>query len=217
MTTNLKGRKVLVHDMCLRDGMHAKREQISVDQMVKVAKANMAAHGLDPDAVVQLDAQDPAGIAAEQARVGAFDAVMALGVIPHVVDDAAAHTPMTRLATCKEPGFLCLDIAPIAAGRRADEVRVDNRDGRIRLTLPPTPRPRTVLVAEMYRPEWEPPPGWGLRDAFGGLMFVTVPAGATAGELVYRPRQRVLLLTAAWVTIASSLLAIGLAGRRRVR
>jgi 4-hydroxy-2-oxovalerate/4-hydroxy-2-oxohexanoate aldolase len=39
MTTNLKGRKVLLHDMCLRDGMHAKREQISVGQMVKVATA----------------------------------------------------------------------------------------------------------------------------------------------------------------------------------
>ena len=39
MSTNLKGRKVLLHDMCLRDGMHAKREQISVEQMVKVATA----------------------------------------------------------------------------------------------------------------------------------------------------------------------------------
>jgi len=39
MTTNLQGRKVLLHDMCLRDGMHAKREQISVEQMVKVATA----------------------------------------------------------------------------------------------------------------------------------------------------------------------------------
>jgi 4-hydroxy-2-oxovalerate/4-hydroxy-2-oxohexanoate aldolase len=39
MTTELKGRKVLLHDMCLRDGMHAKREQISVEQMVKVATA----------------------------------------------------------------------------------------------------------------------------------------------------------------------------------
>lgn len=37
--TSLKGRKVLLHDMCLRDGMHAKREQISVEQMVKVATA----------------------------------------------------------------------------------------------------------------------------------------------------------------------------------
>ena len=39
MTSDLKGRKVLLHDMCLRDGMHAKREQISVEQMVKVACA----------------------------------------------------------------------------------------------------------------------------------------------------------------------------------
>ena len=36
---HLKGKKVILHDMCLRDGMHAKREQISVDQMVKVATA----------------------------------------------------------------------------------------------------------------------------------------------------------------------------------
>ena len=34
---NLKGRKVLVHDMALRDGMHAKREQISTAQMIEVA------------------------------------------------------------------------------------------------------------------------------------------------------------------------------------
>ncbi len=39
MDTSLKGRKVLLHDMCLRDGMHAKGEQISVAQMVKVATA----------------------------------------------------------------------------------------------------------------------------------------------------------------------------------
>ncbi|MDZ5460106.1 4-hydroxy-2-oxovalerate aldolase [Azohydromonas lata] len=35
----LRGREVLLHDMCLRDGMHAKREQISVEQMVAVATA----------------------------------------------------------------------------------------------------------------------------------------------------------------------------------
>jgi 4-hydroxy-2-oxovalerate/4-hydroxy-2-oxohexanoate aldolase len=40
---SLQGRKVLLHDMCLRDGMHAKREQISVEQMVKVATALDAA------------------------------------------------------------------------------------------------------------------------------------------------------------------------------
>lgn len=33
----LHGRRVVLHDMCLRDGMHAKREQISIPQMVEVA------------------------------------------------------------------------------------------------------------------------------------------------------------------------------------
>ena len=37
--SSLHGRKVILHDMCLRDGMHAKAEQISVEQMVTVATA----------------------------------------------------------------------------------------------------------------------------------------------------------------------------------
>lgn len=37
--SKLEGRKVIFHDMCLRDGMHAKREQITVEQMVQVATA----------------------------------------------------------------------------------------------------------------------------------------------------------------------------------
>jgi len=36
---DLKGRKVTVHDMCLRDGMHPKQHQISVDEMVAIASA----------------------------------------------------------------------------------------------------------------------------------------------------------------------------------
>ncbi|MEJ2655072.1 MAG: 4-hydroxy-2-oxovalerate aldolase, partial [Acidihalobacter sp.] len=40
---DLHGKKVTLHDMCLRDGMHAKRHQISLDQMVEVATALDAA------------------------------------------------------------------------------------------------------------------------------------------------------------------------------
>jgi len=40
---NLRGRTVKLHDMCLRDGMHAKGHQISLEQMVSVASALDAA------------------------------------------------------------------------------------------------------------------------------------------------------------------------------
>ena len=40
---NLSGRVVTLHDMCLRDGMHAKRHRITVEQMVDVATALDAA------------------------------------------------------------------------------------------------------------------------------------------------------------------------------
>ena len=38
-TTALNDRKIIIHDMSLRDGMHAKREQITIDQMVRIATA----------------------------------------------------------------------------------------------------------------------------------------------------------------------------------
>jgi 4-hydroxy-2-oxovalerate/4-hydroxy-2-oxohexanoate aldolase len=40
---NLRGQSVVLHDMCLRDGMHPKRHQISITQMVEVASALDAA------------------------------------------------------------------------------------------------------------------------------------------------------------------------------
>src|SRR5580658_228149 len=36
---NLSGKQILLHDMCLRDGMHPKRHQISIEQMLAVAGA----------------------------------------------------------------------------------------------------------------------------------------------------------------------------------
>lgn len=40
---DLSGKKITVHDMCLRDGMHPKQHQITVDEMVTVARAMDAA------------------------------------------------------------------------------------------------------------------------------------------------------------------------------
>ena len=36
---DLNGKKVTIHDMCLRDGMHAKQHKITLDQMVQAATA----------------------------------------------------------------------------------------------------------------------------------------------------------------------------------
>lgn len=40
---NLRGKEVILHDMCLRDGMHPKRHQISIAQMISVAEGLDAA------------------------------------------------------------------------------------------------------------------------------------------------------------------------------
>ena len=57
--------------------------------MVEQARANMSAHGLDPQAIAHLDVQDPLALERERVRYAPFDAVLALGVIPHVSDDEA--------------------------------------------------------------------------------------------------------------------------------
>ena len=36
-TTNLQGRRVTVHDMTLRDGMHPKRHRMTLEQMKHIA------------------------------------------------------------------------------------------------------------------------------------------------------------------------------------
>jgi len=36
---NLKNRKIQLHDMCLRDGMHAKRHQISIEETIRLSTA----------------------------------------------------------------------------------------------------------------------------------------------------------------------------------
>ena len=36
--STLTGKKVTLHDMCLRDGMHPKRHRISTEQLIAIAK-----------------------------------------------------------------------------------------------------------------------------------------------------------------------------------
>ena len=68
------------------DGIRVAGNDVS-PEMVKFARANMTRHGLDPESINLLDVQSHDSIDIERTRAGSFDAVMALGVIPHVEDD----------------------------------------------------------------------------------------------------------------------------------
>lgn len=57
-------------------------------EMVRFGKDNLERHGMDPSWLSQLNILDKAAVLEESKRVGQSDAVIALGVIPHVEDDA---------------------------------------------------------------------------------------------------------------------------------
>ncbi|MGB0713241.1 MAG: 4-hydroxy-2-oxovalerate aldolase, partial [Gammaproteobacteria bacterium] len=61
---NLKGRKITLHDMCLRDGMHPKRHQISIEEMVAVAS------GLDAAGVPMIEVTHGDGLAGASVNYG---------------------------------------------------------------------------------------------------------------------------------------------------
>lgn len=58
-------------------------------EMVRLGQQNLLQHGMDPQALSLVDVTDAGALAAERDRVGLVDAVIALGVIPHVADDDA--------------------------------------------------------------------------------------------------------------------------------
>lgn len=75
-------------------------------EMVRLGKENLERHGLDTGLLSLVDAQDEAAVRAEHSLRGESDAVMALGVIPHVTDDAAFVRSMSLF--CRPGGTLLL-------------------------------------------------------------------------------------------------------------
>jgi 4-hydroxy-2-oxovalerate/4-hydroxy-2-oxohexanoate aldolase len=78
---NLAGKTVILHDNCLRDGMHAKRHRISLEQMVNLAKA------LDQAGVPLLEVTHGDGLGGASINYGFpahTDEEYLRGVIPHV-------------------------------------------------------------------------------------------------------------------------------------
>ena len=94
MNYSLAGRKVLLHDMCLRDGMHAKREQITVEQMVRVATA------LDAAGVPLIQVTHGAGLGGNSLQHG-----FALASNEEYIEAVSSRMQQARVSVLLIPGL----------------------------------------------------------------------------------------------------------------
>ncbi|MBW6419758.1 4-hydroxy-2-oxovalerate aldolase [Celeribacter sp. PS-C1] len=78
---SIEGRNVTLHEMSLRDGMHAKRQQISIDEMITIAKA------LDAAGMPWIEVTHGDGLGGNSVNYGfapATDDEYLAAVIPHM-------------------------------------------------------------------------------------------------------------------------------------
>ncbi|MEJ2612033.1 MAG: 4-hydroxy-2-oxovalerate aldolase [Candidatus Thiodiazotropha sp.] len=110
---NLKDRKVIVHDMSLRDGMHAKRHQISLNQMVSIASA------LDAAGVPMIEVTHGDGLAGASVNYGFpahSDEEYLRAVRPHV--------KQAKISALLLPGIGTVPDLEMAADCGVDTIRV---------------------------------------------------------------------------------------------
>ena len=110
---NLNGRKVTLHDMCLRDGMHAKQHQITLAQMVAVAT------GLDEAGVPMIEITHGDGLGGGSVNYG----------FPLHSDDEYLRAVVPKLKRAKVsvllvPGIGTIDDLKVAHDSGASSVRV---------------------------------------------------------------------------------------------
>lgn len=94
---NLAGKTVKLHDMCLRDGMHAKRHQITVEQMVQIAT------GLDAAGVPLLEVTHGDGLGGASINYG----------FPAAADEEYLRAVIPQLKTAKVSALLLPGIGTV--------------------------------------------------------------------------------------------------------
>ncbi|MEW8318872.1 MAG: 4-hydroxy-2-oxovalerate aldolase [Candidatus Thiodiazotropha sp.] len=110
---NLSGKKITLHDNSLRDGMHAKRHQISLEQMVAVASA------LDEAGVSMIEVTHGDGLAGASVNYGFpahSDEEYLRAVRPHV--------KRARISALLLPGIGTVPELEMAADAGADCIRI---------------------------------------------------------------------------------------------
>ena len=110
---NLSGKEIIIHDMSLRDGMHAKRHQITLDQMVAVASA------LDEAGVPMIEVTHGDGLAGASVNYGFpahTDEEYLRAVRPHV--------KKAKISALLLPGIGTVPELEMAADCGVDTIRV---------------------------------------------------------------------------------------------
>lgn len=111
--SDLKGRKVTVHDMSLRDGMHPKRHQITIEQMQNISQ------GLDEAGVPLIEVTHGDGLGGASVNYGfpaATDEEYLRAVIPHL--------KQAKVSALLLPGIGTVDHLRMAADCGVTTIRV---------------------------------------------------------------------------------------------
>jgi 4-hydroxy-2-oxovalerate/4-hydroxy-2-oxohexanoate aldolase len=110
---NRDGRRVIIQDMCLRDGMHAKREQISVEEMALIAGS------LDKAGVPMLQVSHGAGLGGNSLQHG-----FALHSNEEYWDAVAEVLTQATMSTLLIPGLGTMDELRVAYDHGVRSVHV---------------------------------------------------------------------------------------------
>jgi hypothetical protein len=114
---------------------------------------------------------------------------------------------LPRRTSCQHDRLFCADFSPLLALRdRQAQVEVRQWPGGMELRLAPASTPRTMLLAQMYRPAWQaigytsdgresPLPVRRVVEALTGLA---VPPGVERVVLRYRPQDRMVITAISW-------------------
>ncbi len=135
---NLQGKQVILHDMSLRDGMHAKRHQISLEQMVAVAK------GLDAAGMPLIEITHGDGLGGRSINYG----------FPAHSDEEYLSTVIPQLKQAKVSALLLPGIGTVDHLKMAVDCGVATS-----CASPPTaPRPTSPSSTSAWPPRWASTP-----------------------------------------------------------
>jgi hypothetical protein len=140
------------------------------------------------------------------------------GAVMFDAEGATVHAP--PLADCPNDRLLCRDLS-VVANLQPAAVAIVRAEGFIDVTFTRLDKPRTLVVAEMFRPGWTATTADQRLSTFAffdSLLAVRVPAGATAVHFAYRSPLMYAATLGAWAAIIGSLFAaIRLSASRKWR